>query len=288
MPNSDAGHLRRDQRQDWESVAAGWQRWHRTFENGAYKMSDRLIDMAKIKPASKVLDIATGIGEPAITVAKCVGTSGHVLATDISLQMLSIARQRAIAEHLEEIIDFKEGDAATIALPEKNFDAALCRLGLMFLDDLDAGLSNIYKSLDNGGRFAASVWATPEKVPQLALAMDTVRNELNIPSSPSRETPGPYSLTDENILKNSFISCGFKDLNIERINVSFEFDSAEEYTNFTKDIAAPVLAMLSDQTLDRKVQIWKAVTEAAKKYVKNNTDSIVLDNEAICIVGQKQ
>ena len=70
---------------------------------------------------------------------------------------------------------------------------------------LDAGLSNIYKSLDNGGRFAASVWATPEKVPQLALAMDTVRNELNIPSSPSCEIPGPYSLADENILKNSFI-----------------------------------------------------------------------------------
>ena len=76
--------------------------------------------------------------------------------------------------------------------------------------------------------------------------------------------------------------------NIERINVTFEFDSAEEYTNFTKDIAAPVLTMLADQTLDRKAQIWKAVTEATKKYVKNNTDSIVLDNEAICIVGQKQ
>ena len=206
MPNSDAGHLRRDQRQDWESVAAGWQRWYRKFENGAYKMSDRLIDMAKIKPGSKVLDIATGIGEPAITVAKCVGACGHVLATDISLQMLSIARKRAIAEHLEGIIDFKEGDAATIALPESNFDAALCRLGLMFLDNLDAGLSNIYKSLDNGGRFAASVWATSEKVPQLALAMDTVRKELNIPSSPPRGTPGPYSLADENILKNSFIS----------------------------------------------------------------------------------
>ena len=101
------------------------------------------------------------------------------------------------------------------------------------------------------------------------------------------ETPGPYSLADENILKNSFISCGFKDMNIERINVSFEFDSAEEYTNFTKDIAAPVLAMLSDQTLDRKVQIWKAVTEAAKKYVKNNTDSIVLDNEAYMHSGPK-
>ena len=151
MPNSDAGDLKRDKRQDWESVAAGWQKWYVIFEKGAYKMSDRLIDMAEIKPTSRVLDIATGIGEPAITVAKCVGTSGHVLATDISRQMLSIARKRAIEEQLEGIIDFKEGDAATIDLPESSFDAALCRLGLMFLEELDAGVSKIYKSLDKGG-----------------------------------------------------------------------------------------------------------------------------------------
>jgi enediyne biosynthesis protein CalE5 len=202
--------------------------------------------------------------------------------------MLSIAKKRAIEEHLEGIIDFKVGDAATIDLPESNFDAAVCRLGLMFLDELDSGLSNIYKSLVTGGRFAASVWVTSEKVPQLALAMDTVRKVLNIPSPSSSITPGPYSLADETILKNSFIRCGFKDIEIERINVTFEFDTAEEYTNFTKDIAAPVLAMLADQTSDRKELIWKAVTEAATEYVKNNTDSIVLDNEAICIVGEKQ
>ena len=251
-------------------------------------MSDKLINISKVKQASRVLDIATGIGEPAIAVAKRVGISGHVMATDISLQMLSIAKKRAIEEHLEGIIDFKVGDAATIDLPESNFDVALCRLGLMFLDELDSGLSNIYKSLVTGGRFAASVWATSEKVPQLALAMDTVRKVLNIPSPSSSITPGPYSLADETILKNSFIRCGFKDIEIERINVTFEFDTAEEYTNFTKDIAAPVLAMLADQTSDRKELIWKAVTEAATKYIKNNTDSIVLDNEAICIVGEKQ
>jgi enediyne biosynthesis protein CalE5 len=288
MPDSGASQLRRDQRQDWESVAAGWQKWLRTFENGAYKMSDRLIEMAKIKPGSKVLDIATGIGEPAITVAKFVGTRGHVLATDTSLQMLSVARNRAIAEDLEGIIDFKEGDAATIDLPELSFDSALCRLGLMFLDDLDSGLVNINKSLVNGGRFAASVWATSEKVPQLALAMNTVRKELNISSPPPLGTPGPFSLADENILKKSFVRCGFKVMEIERINIAFEFDSATEYTNFTKDIAAPVLKMLNDQTIERKEQIWKAITEEATKYVKNNTESIVLHNEAICIVGEKQ
>ncbi len=72
--------------------ATGWQKWYNTFEKGAHKMSDRLIDMAEIKPDSKVLGMATGIGEPAIIVARCLGARGHVLATDISLQMLSIAR----------------------------------------------------------------------------------------------------------------------------------------------------------------------------------------------------
>ncbi len=157
----------------------------------------------------------------------------------------------------------------------------------MFLDDLDSGLSNIHKSLVNGGRFAASVWATSERVPQLALDMDTVRKELNIQLLSPSGTSGPFSLADEDVLKNSFIRCGFRDIRIERINITFEFDSAEVNTQFTKDIAAPVLAMLADQTLDRREKMWKAVTEAAAKHIKNKKDSIVLDNEAICIVGKK-
>jgi len=116
--------------------------------------------------------------------------------------MFSLATNRAIAEHLEGIIDFKEGDAATIDLPELSFYSALSRLGLMFLGDLDSGLVNINISLVNGGRFATSVWATSEKVPQLALAMNIVRKELNISSPPPLRTPRPFCLADENILKS--------------------------------------------------------------------------------------
>lgn len=85
--------------------------------------------------------------------------------------------------------------------------------------------------------------------------MDTVRKELNIQLLSPSGTPGPFNLDDEDVLKNSFISCGFKDIRIERINVAFEFDTVEVYTHFTKDIAAPVLAMLADQTLDRREKI---------------------------------
>jgi hypothetical protein len=118
------------------------------------------------------------------------------------------------------------------------------------------------------------------------LAIDAVRKEIDIPIPPPR-TPGPFSLADENTLKNSFINRGFKDINIERINVTFEFDSAEDYTKFTQDIAAPVHAVLANQTLERKEHIWKAVSKAAEKYVNSPKGSIHLNNEAICIVGTK-
>ena len=200
--------------------------------------------------------------------------------------MLSIAKQNAISHNLQDIIDFKEGNAETIDLPALTFDVALCRLGLMFLPNLTACLSNVYRSLVNGGRFAAAVWASADKVPQLSLAIDTVRKQLDT-LLPPPGTPGPFSLADENILKNSFIMCGFKDINIERINVTFEFDSAEDYTRFTQDIAAPVHAMITNQTLERKEHIWKAVSKAAAKYANNQNGHIHLDNEAICIVGKK-
>ena len=65
-----------------------------------------------------------------------MGKSGHVLATDISPQMLSFAKQRAISLGLQDVIEFKEGDAETIDLPHSTFDAALCRFGLMLYQDL--------------------------------------------------------------------------------------------------------------------------------------------------------
>jgi ubiquinone/menaquinone biosynthesis C-methylase UbiE len=89
----DSKQYKENQRQGWDSVAEGWQKWWKTIEVGADKVSHRLIELAEIKPGSRILDIATGIGEPAVTAAKHVGNSGHVLATDISPQMLSIAKQ---------------------------------------------------------------------------------------------------------------------------------------------------------------------------------------------------
>jgi ubiquinone/menaquinone biosynthesis C-methylase UbiE len=98
---------------------------------GAQKLSSRLVEPAEIKQGQRVLDIASGIGEPAMTAAKVVGSSGQVLATDISVQMLTIAKERAASSGLQEIIRFRESDAENLDLPNSSFDAVLCRWGLM-------------------------------------------------------------------------------------------------------------------------------------------------------------
>ncbi len=287
MSSRDSEQYKEGQRQGWGSVADGWQKWWKITERGTEKVSRRLIELAEIKRGSTVLDIATGIGEPSITAANQVGNSGHVLAIDISPQMLSIARQRDISSGLEQVIEFKEGDAETIDLPASTFDAALCRFGLMFLPDLRSGLSNIYRSLVDGGRLAAAVWASPDKVPFIAVALNTVMKETKSPPPPPAGTPGPFSLSDENMLTNSLINSGFKDVTIERMDVSFDFDSAEVYTNFAYETAAPVHAMLANQQQERREEILKAITESARKYAENDTRSMRLSNEAICVVGTK-
>jgi ubiquinone/menaquinone biosynthesis C-methylase UbiE len=121
----DPNQFKDSQRQSWNSVSEGWQRWWRTFENGAQNISSRLVELSNTKPGDKVLDLATGIGEPAVTAAKMVGSNGHVLATDISPQMLSITKQRAASLGLENIIEIKESDAETIDLPVSTFNAVL-------------------------------------------------------------------------------------------------------------------------------------------------------------------
>jgi ubiquinone/menaquinone biosynthesis C-methylase UbiE len=287
MSTLDSHQYKEGQRQSWDSVAAEWQRWWKTTETAAEEVSRWLISHAEIKPGSKVLDIATGIGEPAISAAKKVGNGAHVLATDISPQMLSIAKQRAISLGLQDVIEFKEGDAETIDLPTSTFDAALCRFGLMFLPNLGAGLSNIFKSLREGGIFATAVLGSPDKVPFISLALYTALKETNRPP-PSINTPGPFSLSDENLLNDAFIKSGFEDIAIERLDMIFDFDSAEEYTNFVCETVAPIQTILSNQSHDKRKGILRAITdEAANRYANKDSGSVSLSNEAICIAGRK-
>jgi ubiquinone/menaquinone biosynthesis C-methylase UbiE len=299
-PSFDSNQYKKGQRQGWDSVAEGWQKWWKTFEHDAQKANKKLVELAEIEEGDRVLDIATGIGEPAITAAKKVGIEGYVLATDISPQMLAIAKERTVSLGLQNIVEFKEVDAEKILdlqqQPLSPFAAVLCRWGLMFFPNLASTLTNIYKLLSSGGRIAAAVWSEPTKVPKLYTAIDIVTQKLGISSTTAyahyTEILSPFSLANINIVNNALVEAGFKDIHTEYLKITFEFLSAEDYTDFAKQIIAPIHNLLANETEKRKEEIWKAVTEevARRYYIDNNnsTGSVVrMDNECIIIVGRK-
>lgn len=116
------------QQREWDAVAAGWKKWWEWFELRAQHVSNRLIEIGNVQPGQNVLDVATGIGEPALTAAYKVGPEGHVIATDQAAGMLEIAGERKASLRLENL-EFKHMDAEALDFPDESFDTVLCRGG---------------------------------------------------------------------------------------------------------------------------------------------------------------
>jgi SAM-dependent methyltransferase len=283
----DPNQFKMAQREGWDSVAQGWKEWWEPIEKEAQKLSQRLIELAEIKPGQRVLDVATGIGEPSITAAKVVGTGGHVLATDISRQMLAIAKERATLLGLQDIIEFKESDAENLDLANSSFDAALCRWGLMLFPNLDAAIRKIYSSLVSGGRFAAAVWADATKVPIISLATRIIGSQVQMSAPPPGGVPNPFSLSDTNKLENSLARAGFRDIHIETVIVTSEFESGEDYCRYCQAVSTSARIALSKETEERKEDIWRKVAEEAARNYGTANGLIKMDNESICIVGTR-
>src|SRR5690242_4514993 len=93
----DPRRFKSEQREAWSDVAPGWRKQWRVFEANAQRLSDRLVELARVGPGSRVLDVATGIGEPALTAARRVGPKGRVVATDLAPGMIAIVAERARA-----------------------------------------------------------------------------------------------------------------------------------------------------------------------------------------------
>lgn len=284
MP-SNAEEFKAGQKASWSSVAQGWRRWWATFEDGAQALSDRLVELAEIRPGDRVLDIATGIGEPAITAARKVQPNGKVIATDISPEMLAIAKERSKELGLERIVVFEESDAESYAYPSSSFDAVISRWGLMFLPNLIPTLQKIRESLMPKGILAAAVWSVPENAPVLMAAFKTAALNLGT-APPSAGSPGPFRLADMKNLEDLFKQSGFKDTRTEKMRITFRFNSADDFASFHRAINAPISAMLKNQPSQKHEQIWNAISDAAKHYA-DNKGRVTFDNEVICIAGQR-
>ncbi|MHA1151994.1 MAG: class I SAM-dependent methyltransferase [Alphaproteobacteria bacterium] len=265
----------------WDvTSAAAWDKWFHIIEGGARALSDRMIELAAIGPGARVLDVASGLGDPAVTAARRAGPSGHVLATDLSEEMLGYGRKRAAKLGLANI-EFRQMDGQALEVPEAAFDAVLCRWGVMFLADLDAALAGFRCCLKPGGRLVAAFWGPAGRVPGVGLGSRVVHDYLGL--APPNEGAGtPFACSDVAAFERRVAAAGFEEVRGEWVNVPFVFESAEQATRFRRERSKPLCERIAGFPLERQEAAWTALTEAMRAF-ETPEGTVRLNNAAYCV-----
>jgi SAM-dependent methyltransferase len=275
----DPAQFKATQREMWSALAPGWKKWWRVFDDGAKPLNERLVDLSRARAGSRVLDVATGIGEPALTAARRVGRDGSVLGIDLAPEMIRLATERARLESLTNA-EFREMDAEKLELEPASFDAAVSRWGLMLLLDPDAALRGIHRALKPGARLAVSVWSVPSEVPFFSLPLEALRREIGFEPPPAG-TPGACALGKPGDLEALLERNGFRDLETSAMNVTFDFESPQEYRVFLSEQSSTVKRALGEQPDAVRERVWAAVERESQKYTRPD-GSVCLVNRVRC------
>ena len=282
-PTFDPHQYKALQRHEWGVSATGWKQHWALWERAAQHLNERLVSLANITAGHRVLDVATGLGEPALTAARHVGPTGWVVATDLSPQMLALARAEARNLGIEHI-EFREMDAEAPDLAPHTFQAIVCRLGLMFLPHPQAALRGLRQLLVPGGWFAAAVWGPPERAPAVSLPLAVVRRARQMPAPPAG-TPGVFSMADVARLAQLFSDSGYTAVHTEGLTVTLEYGSAEDFVREREATSASLRGLMAEVPDAERTSIWGAIADAVQPYA-DATGYLRIPNEVLCVVGQ--
>jgi ubiquinone/menaquinone biosynthesis C-methylase UbiE len=270
-------------RNTWEAAAPGWAKWEHAFATGFAEATDALIDMAGIHPGMRVLDIACGAGSQSIQAAKRVGSTGSVVASDISATMLEHIRQNAARAGLKNIETLEcAADELPRALPP--FDAAICRMGLMLFPSPPKALEAVRQVLKPGARFAALVFTTPANNPLLAQPMPILLRHAGKPA-PAPGAPGIFALGANGILERLMKDNGFADIETKIVRARITLPSARDAVNLMQEAAGAYRAVVADLGAEAKARAWDEVYECLRQFDSGN--GFATELEAIIGSGAK-
>jgi ubiquinone/menaquinone biosynthesis C-methylase UbiE len=245
---------------DWDLASESFLRCSKMDEPFEQPVNDRLIELAEIETGYTVVDVATGIGDPALSVARRVGPSGRVIATDQSKAMLAVAAGRAREAGLTNL-EFRQLDANVFDFPNETIDAVVCRWGLMFLTDLSDALGRMRRALRSGRSLAAATWCEPENVPIISLRRGVLR-AFELPMS----TSDPFRLSSASALKASAASAGFDDVEVTRSAVAYEYPSVQAFVDAQRMMHESRLTALLARPAEQQEEFWRALGAAAQPY----------------------
>lgn len=257
--NPDDASAKAQARARWDQNAAGWDKHTLEIRAWLRASTDAMIAMAGIKPGDRVLDVAAGAGDQTLDIAAEIGPRGSVVASDISPGILARAVANA-ANAGHRNVHTHCADAEHLGLDDASFDAAVSRLGLMFLPDPLAGLAEIRRVLKPGGRLCTVVFAGPDLNPCLRILMGTAqRHAGRAPGDPFRPG-GLVSLGKPGLIDELFTRAGFRDVATTRVEAPFRLATTQDYLSFIRDSAGPILQLLAPLDETARAAAWADIT----------------------------
>jgi SAM-dependent methyltransferase len=246
-------------------------------------VTDALVEYAQPLPGMKVLDLASGTGEPAISLASRVGAQGHVTALDLSAELLEIAEKRAQTRGLQNF-SIRQADAHSLPFPENSFDLATSRFGVMFFRDPVAALDGLRLVLRPGARACFLAWGSFDQ-PYWQSMMGVVHRYAGGPLMPEGG-PDPFRFSESGSLSKVLRNAGFNDIQEETKTLPWTWPgTVEEVWEQAQAVAVPFKPMLERVPAERWPEIHAEVHQAVSRY--SDGEAIAFGVSVVFASGRK-
>lgn len=227
-------------------------------------VTEALVEYAQPKQGMQVLDLASGTGEPAITIASRVGPAGQVTALDLSADLLEVAEKRARSRGLGNFAT-RQADAHSLPFPDASFDLATSRFGVMFFRDVEGALREVRRVLRPEARVCLLAWG-PFEQPYWQSMMGVVHRHVG----GTLLEPGgadPFRFAESGSLSAVLSATGFKNVEEETRTLPWSWPGPpEEVWEQAQAVAVPFRPMLERVPADRWPEIHAEIHKAVSQY----------------------
>ena len=245
-------------RVQWQDAAVAWHRWDTVFDRWLGEATELMLDLAGVNDGTRVVDIAAGSGGQTIVAAR---RGAVALATDISSNILDEVAAAARAAGLANVAT-RVMDGEALDVDPGSFDAAISRLGLMYLPDKAHALDEALRALRPGGRYAAIVFAEPDRNQFFSIPISIIRTNAELPP-PGPGLPGPFSATN---LGELLESAGFEDVDVRRVPAPLELADAAECTRLERESFGALHHMLASLDEAAREATWAEIEVALRQF----------------------
>ena len=191
----------------WRTRGPYWDQEADLMARAAQALNQPLIDAADIQAGQEVLDLASGPGEPAFTIAGLVGLSGRVVATDLVEEMLAGTRRRIAEQNIGNMDVQETADMQDLPFADASFDRVTCRFGIMFAPDPAKAFHEVLRVLRPGGRCAFMVWGPRADNTMLEILHQAIADE--VAGAGEHDGSGPFRFAAKGSMSALFDAAGF-------------------------------------------------------------------------------